>query len=134
MSPTPEGLLVGRPSRPWTIGRRLGSGACGTVHELVPPPAGSSKKSPPAPGAGYAIKLAPLPPPRASTKAGKKRKKTAEERNADLIKYEYLTLQNVGAELRGRVVPDIPFMGDPPAFGETADKSESRRERVSVGD
>ena len=114
---SPEGLLIGKPSKPWKIGRLLGSGACGSVHELIAPP--GSKSSSPA----YAIKIAPLPKSKAN-KAGKKRKKTAEERNADLILHEYTTLQNAGNEMRGKLVPEIPFMGDPPAYGQTADNSE----------
>ena len=112
----PQGQLIGRASKPWQIGRLLGSGACGSVHELNPPAGGGSKKSSPE----YAIKIVPLP----ASRQNKKRKKTQEERNADLILHEYQTLQNAGAEMRGRLVPDIPFMGSPPAYGETDDKSE----------
>eukprot|EP00584_Thalassiosira_punctigera_P024702 CAMPEP_0172553278 /NCGR_PEP_ID=MMETSP1067-20121228/49803_1 /TAXON_ID=265564 ORGANISM="Thalassiosira punctigera, Strain Tpunct2005C2" /NCGR_SAMPLE_ID=MMETSP1067 /ASSEMBLY_ACC=CAM_ASM_000444 /LENGTH=606 /DNA_ID=CAMNT_0013341437 /DNA_START=73 /DNA_END=1893 /DNA_ORIENTATION=- len=113
---SPEGLLIGKPTNPWKIGRLLGSGACGSVHELTAP-SGSKSSSP-----AYAIKIAALPKSKAASKAGKKRKKTAEERNADLILHEYTVLQNAGSDMRGKVVPEIPFMGDPPAFGETPDK------------
>ena len=106
----PQGLTIGSTAKPWTIGRKLGSGACGSVHELLPPPNTTSKHS-------YAIKLAALP--RSAKPAnGKKRKKTAQERNADLISHEHLTLQNLGPGVRGRLVPDIPFMGSPPAYGD----------------
>jgi hypothetical protein len=105
----PQGLTIGSTAKPWTIGRKLGSGACGSVHELVPPPNSKSSST-------YAIKLASLPKIKAAT--GKKRKKTVEERNADLISHEYLTLQNLGPDVRGKLVPDIPFMGSPPAYGD----------------
>jgi hypothetical protein len=106
---TVEGRLIGNSSKPWKIGRLLGSGACGSVHELHPP---SNSKSTSA--NHYAVKIAHLPVKKATN--GKKRKKTAEERNADLILHEYQTLQNLG-EMRGRFVPDIPYEG-PPAFGD----------------
>ena len=106
----PQGLTIGSTAKPWTIGRKLGSGACGSVHELIPPPNASAKYS-------YAIKLAALPRS-AKPATGKKRKKTAQERNADLISHEHLTLQNLGPDVRGRLVPDIPFMGSPPAYGD----------------
>jgi len=95
------------------IGKKLGSGACGSVHELHQE--GNTKYN-----NDWAIKLAPLPKSKAKSGKGK-RKKTVEERNADLIQHENLTLQNAGSDMRGRLVPDIPFMGSPPAFGETAD-------------
>lgn len=106
----PEGLHIGSSSKPWTIGRKLGSGACGSVHELIPPANSKSSQS-------YAVKLASLPKNKAGTN-GKKRKKTAEERNADLISHEYQTLQNLGPNVRAKFVPDIPFMGSPPAYGD----------------
>jgi hypothetical protein len=114
---SPQGQTIGKPSKPWTIGRLLGSGACGAVHELEPP-------SDSEPSMQYAIKLVHLPP--SSTKStNTKRKKTAAERNADLLLHEYTILQNAGAN-RGTVFPEIPLMGlgGPPAYGETADKSE----------
>ena len=100
----PQGLLIGPTSKPWAIGPLLGSGACGSVHSLLPPSNSSTSSQ------SYAIKLATLP----KTKATGKRKKTAEERNADLILHEYQTLQNLGREVRGVLVPDIPFVGPPP--------------------
>jgi hypothetical protein len=116
-SPSAEGRTIGKATRPWTIGRLLGSGACGSVHELDPPPS-SSKSS-----MQYAVKLVHLPP---SLSTNKKRKKTAVERNADLLLHEYTILQNAGAASRGTVFPDIPLMGlggGPPGYGETEDKS-----------
>ena len=110
---SPVGLCIGKPSKPWTIGKQLGSGACGSVHELTV--AGASTTQ-------WAIKIAPLPKAKAAATKGKKRKKTAEERNADLILHEYTTLQNAG-EMRGRMVPELPYSGPPP-YGETSDGGE----------
>jgi hypothetical protein len=109
----PTGLTIGPTTKPYTIGRILGSGACGSVHELIAP-TGSKHTC-------YAIKLAPLPKSKPTN--GKKRKKTAEEKNADLISYEHLTLRNLGVDVRGRLVPDIPFTG-PPAYGEVDGECE----------
>lgn len=95
----------------------LGSGACGFVHELTAPPGAKNNAS-------WAVKVAPLCKSAASSK-GKKRKKTLEQINADLILHEYITLQNAG-KIRGKLVPEISFMGDPPAYGETDNKSEFR--------
>ena len=117
---SPVGTTIGKPTKPWTIGRLLGSGACGSVHELTPPQNSSSS------GMEYAIKLVHLPPT-TSKSTNKKRKKTAVERNADLLLHEYTILQNVGSNNRGQIFPDIPLMGvtgGPPGYGETADKSE----------
>ena len=115
-----EGQLIGQG---WKIGKQLGSGACGSVHELVSTSMTSSNKSSSSKMA-WAIKIAPLPPPsKSSTKS--KRKKTPVERNADLILHEYTTLQNAGSSLRGVLVPEIPYMGNPPGYGETMDKSKS---------
>ena len=37
----------------------------------------------------------------------------------------FITLQNAGSSLRGVLVPEIPYMGNPPGYGETMDKSKS---------
>ena len=73
----------------------------------------------------YAIKCVNLPPSSAKASTNKKRKKTAVERNADLLLHEYTILQNSGVN-RGTKFPEIPLMGvgGPPGYGETADKSE----------
>lgn len=119
---SPQGQTIGKANKPWTIGRLLGSGACGSVHELVAPPNTKSSTM------QYAIKVVALPPTKSSstTATNKKRKKTAVERNADLLLHEYTILQNSGAANRGRLFPDIPLMGlgGPPGYGETVDKSE----------
>jgi hypothetical protein len=121
----PEGQLIGQG---WKIGKQLGSGACGSVHELVSTSTTSSSNKSSSSKMAWAIKVAPLPPPTKSSttsKSSSKRKKTPVERNADLILHEYTTLQNAGSSLRGRLVPEIPYMGNPPAYGETVDKSKS---------
>jgi hypothetical protein len=122
MTTTAEGQLVGQG---WKIGKQLGSGACGSVHELVSTSSTSIKSS--STTVAWAIKIAPLPlpPSKSSTTSKSKRKKTACERNADLILHEYTTLQNAGSAMRGVLVPEIPYMGNPPGYGETVDKSKS---------
>ncbi len=116
---SPQGQTIGKASKPWTIGRLLGSGACGSVHELLDPP--NSKTG----SMQYAIKCVNLPPSSGKASTNKKRKKTAVERNADLLLHEYTILQNSGVN-RGTKFPEIPLMGigGPPGYGETADKSE----------
>jgi hypothetical protein len=80
-----EGQLIGQG---WKIGKQLGSGACGSVHELVSTSMSSSSKSSSSKMA-WAIKIAPLPPPSKSSTTKSKRKKTPVERNADLILHEF---------------------------------------------
>lgn len=119
---SPQGQTIGKASKPWTIGRLLGSGACGSVHELLDPPNSKSTNNS---RMQYAIKCVNLPPSTGKASTNKKRKKTAVERNADLLLHEYTILQNSGAN-RGTKFPEIPLMGvgGPPGYGETADKSE----------
>ncbi len=99
---SPEGILIGPSNRQWRVGKRLGSGACGYVHELVKAHGGSTGSD-----LDYVVKLAPLPPPSKS----KKRKKSAIERNADLLFYEFTLYRNVFNDLRGNMVPDLPIAG-----------------------
>ena len=98
----PEGILIGPSNRQWRVGKRLGSGACGYVHELVKAHRGKTDSD-----LEYVVKLAPLPPPSKS----KKRKKTAVERNADLLFYEFTLYRNLFNNLRGNMVPDLPIVG-----------------------
>ena len=105
----PTGILIGPPSKPWRVGRELGRGACGSVHEIG---RGSS------PSSAFVVKIATLPA--ASATAKKRRKKTPEERNADLLYQENVYYRNVLNDLRGTVVPEVPHAGDggPPGYGD----------------
>jgi len=119
----PEGQLIGSSSKPWRIGKMLGKGACGSVHEIARVPSSTSQattKKVSTATSDFVIKIAPYIKP-AGTK-GKKRKKTAMERNADLLLHENTLYKNVFNKLRGRLIPDVPIHGSPslipPGFGE----------------
>jgi len=106
----PEGLFLdATTSKKWQIGKKLGSGACGTVHALLKT-SGKPCTTP------YAIKLAILPP--AST--NKKKKKSVAEKNADLLNHENILYRNVLNGLRGTMIPDVPMAGSkgPNGFGD----------------
>jgi hypothetical protein len=108
----PTGILLGPPSKPWTVGRELGRGACGSVHDIG---IGSS------PSSTFVVKIATLPAAAAaSATAKKRRKKTPEERNADLLYQENVYYRNVLNDLRGTVVPEVPHAGEggPPGYGD----------------
>lgn len=111
---TPKGLLIGNPRKPWRVGRILGTGACGSVHDLEAESGNNSTMK-------YAIKMAPLPP----ANANRKRKKTAAEKNADLLYYESIVYQTHFPRLQGSMIPNIPRMGDtsaPPFYGDEGGK------------
>jgi len=118
----PTGLLIGPPSRPWRVGQELGRGACGSVHEIArdggaaAASAGSSQSN-----GRFVVKIAPLPvTATAANKTARKRKKTPQERNADLLYQENVYYRNVLNDLRGTVVPEVPHPGEggPPGYGD----------------
>ena len=110
----PTGILIGPPSKPWRVGRELGRGACGSVHDIGR--VGSS------PSSAFVVKIATLPAAAvaASSTAKKRKKKTPEERNADLLYQENVYYRNVLNDLRGAVVPEVPHAGEggPPGYGD----------------
>lgn len=118
----PEGQLIGLSSKPWRIGKIIGQGACGTVHEIAKISTSSSKQTKTS-VPEFVVKVAPLP--QITKTKGKKRKKTPAERNADLLNYENTLYKNVFNNLRGRLIPDVPVHGSsvPPAFGEIDGKN-----------
>ena len=107
----PTGILIGPPSKPWRVGRELGRGACGSVHDIGR--VGSSR-----PSSAFVVKIATLPA--AASTAKKRKKKTPEERNADLLYQENVYYRNVLNDLRGAVVPEVPHAGEggPPGYGD----------------
>lgn len=110
-SKNPIGLEIGSAKNPWRIGKLLGKGACGSVHELIPPPSKNNSLQ-------YVVKLATLPPILASQKKGKS-KKSAMERNADLLSWERTMYHGTFNRLRGVVIPDTCRGAKaPPVFGE----------------
>lgn len=96
----------------YQLGAALGEGACGAVYEVLKVKSGKSTLTP------FAAKVAVLPTSAASS--NKKRKKTAEERNADLLSHEHVLYFNALSSLRGNMVPDIPLPGSsgPSSMGE----------------
>ena len=105
MSPgSPVGLELGKnPRNPqWKIGKRLGSGACASVHVLETTSGNPTE---------YAIKLAALP-----TKTTTKKNSTAEV-NERLLYHENLVYQNAFAVLQGKIIPKLPSAKGPPATG-----------------
>lgn len=107
MAPSPEGTEIVRNKRAkFVVGKKLGSGACATVHELKDSNGVPTK---------YAIKIAPLPQKKS------KKGKTEEEMNAQLIFYEQLIYQNQLAQLCGTYIPSLPnslIKEEPPVYGE----------------
>ena len=91
---SPEGLVLGNPRHLWRVGRQLGSGACGSVHEL------SNTL-----GDRYAIKLARNPPP-GSSRSKKKDKEL--RRNANLLHYEHIIYTAHVPHLGGDMIPSLP--------------------------
>ena len=118
----PTGILIGPPAKAWRVGRELGRGACGSVHEIsrdTGTSTASSSKS------DFVVKIATLPPASATAAKSKKRKKTPQERNADLLYQENVYYRNVLNDLRGTVVPEVPHPGEggPPGYGDIDGKS-----------
>lgn len=116
---SPEGLLIGRnPRKPtWRVGRQLGEGVCGTVHELVSSsettPISSSNHS--QSSLSWAIKMAPLT---SQTKITKK-KQAELTHHANLLHMEKLLYTAHLNKLRGNIIPHVPTsIQGPPDFGE----------------
>jgi hypothetical protein len=111
----PEGIII---HRHWRIGKQLGAGGCGSVHELIRDDGSSrSSSSAGAPGPNaivHAIKLTPLPDYTSSNKVTKK--ENAERKTfADILHYESLIYQNQLVDLRGTLIPELPLR---PATGD----------------
>ena len=111
----PTGILIGPPSKPWRVGRELGRGACGSVHDI-------GRVGSTSPSSAFVVKIATLPAAAAASAstAKKRKKKTPEERNADLLYQENVYYRNVLNDLRGAVVPEVPHAGEggPPGYGD----------------
>ena len=118
-SNSPIGTLIGPPAKAWRVGRELGRGACGSVHEIARDisTTNSSKSD-------FVVKISSLPPASATAAKSKKRKKTPQERNADLLYQENVYYRNVLNDLRGTVVPEVPHPGEggPPVYGDAEGK------------
>ena len=107
---SPEGLIIAggndtNRKAQWKIGKRVGEGACASVH-LLDNMDGSSS--------GFVVKIVPVPTK--TTKQGK----SPEETNARLLNHEALMYQNQLPEYQGYIIPKMPpYIGPPPrAFVE----------------
>ncbi|CAM9371404.1 unnamed protein product [Ectocarpus sp. 13 AM-2016] len=106
MTPSLIGAVL---KKKWKLGALVGSGGCAEVYEAVDARAKSAGAS----DGPFVAKIAPLPvglPPAMSN--GRKRKKTEEEKHADMIYYEYTLYKGFLAEHGG--VVEIP----PGGYGE----------------
>lgn len=112
----PEGMYLDPPRNKWKIGAQIGSGACGSVHQLMRCSSSDNSGS----SSCWAVKIAVLPPVSASaTLTKRKKKKSAVEINADLLNYENTMYRNVLTDLCGNMVPDVPSgSGCPVGFGD----------------
>ncbi len=120
---SPAGLMIGNPKKPWKIGRLLGKGACGSVHELEPPPGSTFTSS------SYVVKVAVIPPTTGKTK----KKKTPAERNAELIWWEHNIMISRLPELLGNYIPELPFGSNiPPSYGEVEGGNYFQRHKSSL--
>ena len=119
--PSVEGMVVGRGKKQWTVGRKLGEGACGVVHELL---RGERK---------LAIKLAPCPSPtlKQTSKAYK-----AMKHNVNLLHFEQIVYTAQLPHLMGDMIPTVPSSNKDglEVYGEIKDKGERGRERGREGE
>jgi len=99
-SASTTGVAVGKK---WKAGKKIGSGACAVVYDLVTTDGRSTD---------YVVKMTPVP--KKKTKNGK----TKEEIDASLLHYEQLIYQTQFQSLQGKTIPSIPFAG-PPITGES---------------
>jgi hypothetical protein len=120
-----QGLLLGSSKHhQWKIGKQIGSGVCGTVHELIdlqdPTTSSASARR------DFCVKVAPLGISRNNNNNNNKGKKQTElmKQHADLLYYENLLYTSYLATLRGKYVPQLPLTkGSPPSYGEVNGKS-----------
>ncbi|TMW62256.1 hypothetical protein Poli38472_009749 [Pythium oligandrum] len=99
--------MEGTTLKNWTLGKKLGSGACSDVYAVEPNSSLNDKRCD-----AFVMKLSPLVDIPAAKSKNKKRKKSAAERNADALYAEHLMYQSHLRECPG--LPYIPFG----AYGE----------------
>lgn len=109
--PLPKGLKIG--SGKFRVGKKLGSGACATVHAVELSSDGSETE--------WAIKLAPKPAK--TTKKGN----SPGEANYRHLHYENIVYQNTVPDLQGKLVPRLPpgTGKAPPSHGEVDGKQSN---------
>lgn len=114
-----EGQFLDPITQKWLISKKIGTGACGSVYNLIRNRTSSKTSSSSSSATEFAVKVAKLPPPSTNMK----RKKTLLEKNADLLNHEHVLYRNILNNLRGTMVPELPLPGSPKglnAFGEVA--------------
>ena len=100
----PVGIKLKKSKNPkWKVGKKIGAGACASVHELLELDGTATD---------FAIKLAPLP-----TKTTRKQNSPAEV-NARLLYFEQLMYNNQFPDMCGKTIPKLPPYGGPPVQGE----------------
>ena len=124
---SPEGIVI---HRHWRIGKKIGNGACGSVHELVHEKDRKETKTEKRNTDGvpliHAIKLAQLPDPNSKTKS---KESVRRKNHADILHYEALVYQNHLVDLRGTLIPELPLR---PVTGDAEGTSvASNNNRVS---
>eukprot|EP00538_Stauroneis_constricta_P000950 CAMPEP_0119555038 /NCGR_PEP_ID=MMETSP1352-20130426/7368_1 /TAXON_ID=265584 /ORGANISM="Stauroneis constricta, Strain CCMP1120" /LENGTH=301 /DNA_ID=CAMNT_0007601733 /DNA_START=137 /DNA_END=1039 /DNA_ORIENTATION=+ len=103
-----EGLQLYRGTTAhWKIGRVIGSGACGAVHELE-----SLRSSSDFSSEDLVAKMVPLP------KKTSKYKRSPAETNAALLYYEHTVYQNFFQGLQGTYIPRLPSGKEVQPYGD----------------
>jgi hypothetical protein len=97
-----RGIEIGKNTRRWKVGEKLGSGACATVHTLQTLEGAPTE---------YAVKIAPLP-----MKTTKKQNAPAEV-NDRYLAHEAMLYQTQFPHLQGTIVPNLPSGKGPPVTG-----------------
>jgi pSer/pThr/pTyr-binding forkhead associated (FHA) protein len=105
MASSALGIEIRKGSNPkWRVGKKVGSGACATVHALEEIDGTATE---------FAIKLAPIP-----VKTTKKKNSEAEI-NATRIYYEHVVYRNQFQDILGEYLPNLPsYSKGPPSHGE----------------
>eukprot|EP00980_Cylindrotheca_fusiformis_P007206 scaffold1525_cov142-Cylindrotheca_fusiformis.AAC.6 len=105
MAPSATGVEILKGSKAkWRVGRKLGSGACASVHALEEVDGTPTE---------YAIKLAPVP------KKITKKKTSVDEVNARTLYYEHVVYRNQFQDILGIYLPRLPsYDKAPPSNGE----------------
>lgn len=109
--PMPSSLTGTVLKKKWKLGALVGKGGCAEVYEAIDVRASESAGSAAAGGGPFVAKIAPLPvglPP--TIHKGKKRKKTDQEKHADMIYYEYTLYQGFLAGHGGVVQVKIDIL------------------------
>lgn len=124
---SPVGLVVAggssKQSSTWKVGKKVGSGACASVHLLQLENGKSSSKS--SSDCQWVVKIAPLP-----VKTTKK-KNSLPERHANMIYKEQQLYCNTFTESQGDTLPRLPTSGMP-SYGKVGGFTYYTMERMEA--